>query len=520
MSTETRVPHAANQGVTAPPITSETLESTVRQICIFASRSEMKIASTIILEMQNQREQIKTKQDELSEVRKKLEDQKENQTIAMDQWSIGIQTQKSKIKAAEAQIQSLRESIAKKDNNLAESAQKIKNFAEETKKVQLEHLSEKTKVNQLSEEIISLRKKLIERNGIIDNLQTAELGMTKSLSSERKKNGELEKELISMKSVAQERDIRLQKLEGYGLRGHQMDEDSMIDGFSRLWNYATDQLYHIMMQNIDNAVLSNRTSLGCLGKGDISIRDVPMPLSNSPAAKGMRLAVILAILSKEIDQHIFQPNYLVPEHAQLRNIMSHLAETDGDKEYFCRSMLLSIDEQSQQETLQHRIRTVVHKVSSCVHGLLSDAQYNEFRQSVANTVQKAIKIWLPIQRAQQKYESDFDPVDWNDNEWAIFNLPGEKTEKNTTAHGMASDTLLTIFPRISQVKDNRRHPLTFVTQLTKCHPLCIQAEQEINKKPNSPTIGRTSLNGTRRKSIVANAHPNGNGFLEKKANGV
>lgn len=178
--------------------------------------------------MQNQRQQIKTKQDELSEVLKKLEDQEENQTIAMDQWFIGMQTQKSKFKAAEAQIQSLRESIAKKDNNLAESAQKIKNFAEETKKVQLEHLSEKTKVNQLSEDITSLQKKLKERNGIIDNLQTAELGTSKSLSSEKKKNGELEKELILMKSIAQDSQIRLQKLEGYGFRGHQMDEDSML----------------------------------------------------------------------------------------------------------------------------------------------------------------------------------------------------------------------------------------------------------------------------------------------------
>lgn len=257
-----------------------------------------------------------------------------------------------------------------------------------------------------------------------------------------------------------------------------------------------------------------------LRKGEVSIRHVPMPLSNSPAAKAMRLAVILSILSKEIDKYIFQPNYLVPEDAQLRNTMSHLAETDGDKESFCRSMLLSIDQQDQQEILQLRIQSVVRKVSRCVQDLLSHEQFNEFQQSVANIVQKATDIWLPIQRAQQKYESDFDPLDWNDNEWVIFNLPGENTEKNTTAHGIASDTLLTIFPRISQVKDDRRHPLTFVTQLTKSHPLCIQAEQEINRKPNSPTIGRMSSNGTRRRSIVANGRPNEIGFLEKKANGV
>ncbi|KXG46282.1 uncharacterized protein PGRI_051380 [Penicillium griseofulvum] len=520
MSTETKVLHTPTQGATAPRITREIFESTVKQLCIFASSSDMEIASTIIHEIRNQREQINTKQNELLEVRKKLEEQEKDRNIAMNQWYIGMQTEKGKLEAAEVKIESLHESMAKKDSNLAESTQKIKNIEEEKEKVQLELLSAKDKVNGLSEFIISLQKKLEERDAIIKDLRSAKSSLTNSLSSKKKKNEELETELSSLRSTSQESQIQLQKLEGYGLCGHQMDEDSMVDGFSSLWDYATDQIHRIMMENIDSAALSNKTSLGGLLKGDMSIRHVPMPLSNSVAAKGMRLAVILSILSKEIDEHIFQPNYLVPEDAQLRDIMSHLAQTDGAKESFCRSMLLSIDQQSQQETLQLRIQSVVHKVSSCVRDLLSETQYNEFRQSVASTVQKAIDIWLPIQRSQQKYESDFDPLDWNDNEWAIFNLPGENNEKNTTAHGIASDTLLTIFPRISQVKDDGRHPLTFVTQLTKSHPLCIQAEKEINRKPNSPTIGRMPSNGTRRNSIAPKSRSNENGFLEKKENGA
>jgi chromosome segregation ATPase len=234
----------------------------------------MKNASTIILEMQNQREQIKAKQDELSEVRKKLEEQENNQTIAMEQWFIGMKTHKSKFEAAEAQIQSLLESSAEKDSKLAESAQKIKTLGEEKKKAQLEHQNEKKKVNQLSDDITLLQKKLKEKNGIIEKFQSDELQMKSSLSSERKKNEELKKELTSVKSIAQESQIRLQKLEGYGFRGHQMDEDSMlvitsclyrymiltdcsrVDGFSKLWGYATVQLHHILMQNVDGGVLS------------------------------------------------------------------------------------------------------------------------------------------------------------------------------------------------------------------------------------------------------------------------
>lgn len=274
MSTETKVPHTPNQGATAPRITSEILESTVRQICIFANSSEMKIASTIIHEIKNQREQIKTKQDELSEVRKKLEEQDKDRGIAMDQWFIGMQKEKSKFKAAEAQIKSLHESIEEKDKKLAESAQNIKNIEKDKEKAQLEHLSVKTKANELSENITLLQKKLKERDTTIDNLQTDKVSMTKSLSSEKNKNEELEKELSSLKSITQKSQIRLQKLEGYGFCGHQADEDSMlviinwlfkytlltycsrVDGFSSLWDYATDRMYHIMMQNIDSAALS------------------------------------------------------------------------------------------------------------------------------------------------------------------------------------------------------------------------------------------------------------------------
>lgn len=274
MSTQTKVPQTPNQDANAPRITSKTLESTVRNLCSFASSPEMKIASTIILEIQNQEEQIKAKDDELSELRKKLEEQEEKRIIAIDQWFLGAQTQKSKLKDAEAEIQSLHESNAKKDSKLEESVQKIKTSEEEKKKAHSDHLNEKNKANQLRDDITALIKQLKEKNGIIENLQAAKLAMTSSLSSEREKTEELGKELTSMKSTAHESQLRLQKLEGYGFRGHQMDEDSMLvitsflyrymilthfyraDGFSGLWGYAQVQLHHMMMQNVDGGVLS------------------------------------------------------------------------------------------------------------------------------------------------------------------------------------------------------------------------------------------------------------------------
>ncbi|KAJ5632025.1 hypothetical protein N7490_008364 [Penicillium lividum] len=65
---------------------------------------------------------------------------------------------------------------------------------------------------------------------------------------------------------------------------------------------------------------------------------VPLPASTSKAAKGMRLVITLAILSRMIGKHIFQPSYLDSDGNQLRRVLSQLATTNGEVESFCRAL--------------------------------------------------------------------------------------------------------------------------------------------------------------------------------------
>jgi hypothetical protein len=78
---------------------------------------------------------------------------------------------------------------------------------------------------------------------------------------------------------------------------------------------------------------------------------VPLLPSNSPKAKGMRLAMTLAILSREICKNIFQPNYILPEDSKIHGILSHLAENDTKKESFYRQVLLSLDFNAEESLL-------------------------------------------------------------------------------------------------------------------------------------------------------------------------
>lgn len=96
-----------------------------------------------------------------------------------------------------------------------------------------------------------------------------------------------------------------------------------------------------------------------------------MRASNSDAAKGMRLAVMLSILSRAIDKEIFQPAYFPSDTGHFRMSLNKLAKSDIEKEHFSRSVLLPIDRDGQEDELQSRAQTVVENVFHYLHELLS-----------------------------------------------------------------------------------------------------------------------------------------------------
>jgi hypothetical protein len=65
----------------------------------------------------------------------------------------------------------------------------------------------------------------------------------------------------------------------------------------------------------------------------------------------MRLAIFLAILAREVDKQIFQPTYLLPEDAGIREVLTNLGASDSEKESFCWSILLSINPNEQNAVL-------------------------------------------------------------------------------------------------------------------------------------------------------------------------
>ncbi|KAJ5507902.1 hypothetical protein N7527_010045 [Penicillium freii] len=121
-------------------------------------------------------------------------------------------------------------------------------------------------------------------------------------------------------------------------------------------------------------------------------------------------------------------------------------------------------------------------------------------------------------RAQLKYETAFDLVDFEDDDWEPFRFPGDNAIPNRQDQALRDVNILTVFPCISLVKDGDRDPLTQIVQLRSTQKLCMEAVYEASQMSTSFVVPRRSSTRSRRKSIAQNTdRPNGASFLEGKS---
>ncbi|KAJ5631890.1 uncharacterized protein N7484_011990 [Penicillium longicatenatum] len=367
----------------------------------FVSGDPLQNAADIIHQLDQQQEQIK-----------ELREQEKNHTIAMQVMASKIDKDKKRQSDAEAMFASLHKTIADKEKSLSESSKKLDVAVNDCKKLKTEKSQEAIKAMDLSARITSLQKVLKDRDASINEMAACESNFNDRLASEQQRTAELKQECESLKAAMEESQNRLERLESFRGSYQEINEKAMIEQFVKLWAFATEEIFKLLKQG----TLSDRSSREAFRKGSALMMPhaVPLPSSDSKAAQGMQLVVILAILSREIDKHVFQPNYLDSDDNQLRSILSQLAKTDGEKEAFCRAMLLSIAETAQQKSVKSRASRISRDITHCLFGSLSDEQQTEVRQTIFMIVNKAIEAWMPFQHSHSKYEPDFEPECWDD----------------------------------------------------------------------------------------------------------
>ncbi|KAF3481434.1 uncharacterized protein GIQ15_04193 [Arthroderma uncinatum] len=429
--------------------------------------------------------QLQAKDEDIKKLREEMEKKEKNKEIAINEMFAANEQEKNKYNKITKEVKTLQDAVGEKEEKLAEQEKSMHELTSNHTKLKSDYASQTEDLTRSQKATGDLEERLKAKESLIDRMKSAGSEQRQILESHKKKFKELKDQISSLESSLQANQSQLKKLESFAAGYQEMDEASIVDKFDELWAFATTEMHSCLMEDLSGNVLQDRAAWDDFRKWTDTLRHrVPLPYSNSKAAKDMRLILVLAVLAREIDRQIFQPTYILPEDNQLREILVDLAATDREKELFCRCLLLSVDPEAQAKACRSRIQAVVTNTSPCCFKLLSESKYEEFRRCIEKIAHRAADVWHPIQRAKCKYEPDFEPTESGDTEWKPFVFPGapdngSAPEESRSSDGAQAEELLTVFPCISAIEDNLRYPLNTVVQVWKPLPHIKSCAEEV-----------------------------------------
>ncbi|KAL1635278.1 hypothetical protein SLS58_010315 [Diplodia intermedia] len=188
--------------------------------------------------------------------------------------------------------------------------------------------------------------------------------------------------------------------------------ETSISLLDELWRSCHDLISSYFRKDLPKEILMNSYAWSEIKKPEDFSHNIPLPQTNSAAAKSMRIAVILAILARLIDKYLFQPSYILHEESGLREILIRQAIENSKREAFTRGIFLATFEDEQAEIADELVTRIVKELMHHIHDLLPAAHVEGFRARLEQIVQDARDIWWKAQRLRLRLEPDFQVEDY------------------------------------------------------------------------------------------------------------
>lgn len=145
-------------------------------------------------------------------------------------------------------------------------------------------------------------------------------------------------------------------------------------------------------------------------------RTIPLPSTNSPAAKRMRVIAALVILAHALVRHVLRPTYLLNDQSEeLDRMLDGLAKSQTGHDAFVRAVLLKATAWREDDPALARSELAVREFATAVQHWIpadrSDEFYNEMRRLTAPLGE----TWKTVQRTRQRVDPRLSfevPEDW------------------------------------------------------------------------------------------------------------
>ncbi|KAF3768501.1 hypothetical protein M406DRAFT_71499 [Cryphonectria parasitica EP155] len=340
-----------------------------------------------------------------------------------------IQTVNDLVRAAEGTVQKKEESLRKAEDN-------SKTLMETLKKHEADSIAHEAEARQMEEQLRDSRKNESVLRG------ERELA-AEQLREKTEMLDEINNWRLQMKKIDEtERDETATKLQGL-----------FTEAYSMVKKYFGD--------DVPDQIGKDAKAWEAL-RGHVAVSHpykIPLPSSNSPQAKQMRVAAVLAVLGHHLAEQILQPLFILEDGGELNEFLSELASDDPPREAFLRSTLLAaLTSADQRENRQERVKDVFQAVISAAQPLLADGKRDGFRRALRDLCARYCETWSEIQHLEDKIEWSLD-VDEPDN-FELLQLPNPagETASEATSNNQASGTPKT---------GSNRPPNSSVSQLSR-----------------------------------------------------
>ncbi|KAJ5775550.1 uncharacterized protein N7511_000561 [Penicillium nucicola] len=175
-------------------------------------------------EITQQRDKIQAQDQELKSLRREILDIKETKRTTIEDMFAANENEKAKQRDSATQIKSLRAIVNEKESMVAEYSENAGAMQQKIAKLESIVSQEVAKVSQSAKDISTLQANLKEKDKTVDQMKTAGSKLKSMLSSEQKKNGDLEAANASVNTELQTAKASLQRLKEIPVQSSEIDE--------------------------------------------------------------------------------------------------------------------------------------------------------------------------------------------------------------------------------------------------------------------------------------------------------
>ncbi|PQK16793.1 hypothetical protein BB8028_0006g11120 [Beauveria bassiana] len=175
------------------------------------------------------------------------------------------------------------------------------------------------------------------------------------------------------------------------------------DGFADLFHKTMDLCQSALYQDVSDENMAG---------GSFQSHALPLPASNSEAAKQMRVVAGIAACGKALERHLFRESFLTESH-ELDRKLHLLATTDRLHHAYVRAALAKVLPAAQTQGQNRGAEVAINEVVTAIGRWARDER--ALRSGLENICDEALKCWALAQQVEDRIWPEFKyelPEDW------------------------------------------------------------------------------------------------------------